>query len=146
MFLTHLLAWPWGSMNRGHLREYLTMTPFSTDRLSLGSPAICQLRTLTGSDNVAIRVGSLVRGTLFSSSFLTHSSCMSDRYFPWRKNIVISLKHMYTLVVSSVKMGICHIKYQWKNVFINYLHLWTAFKYVYTKHIGIVDNTLMHVI
>lgn len=83
MFLTHLLAWPWGSMKRGHLREYLTITPFSVDRLSLGSPAICQLRTLTGSDRVATRVGSPVRGTLFSSSFLTHSSCMSALYFPY---------------------------------------------------------------
>lgn len=83
IFLTHLLAWPWGSMKRGHRREYLTITPFSVDRLSLGSPAICQLRTLTGSDRVATRVGSPVRGTLFSSSFLTHSSCMSDLYFPY---------------------------------------------------------------
>ena len=60
MFLTHLLACPCGSMNRGHLLENCTTTPFSTDRVSLGSPAICHLRILTGSDSVEMRVAEVL--------------------------------------------------------------------------------------
>ena len=82
MFLTHLLACPCGSMKSDQRRENSTMTPFSTDKLSFGSPQICQLRILTGSLMVEMRLGSSVRGTLFSSSSLTQCCVMSWRYSP----------------------------------------------------------------
>lgn len=41
MFLIHLLAWPWGSMKWVQRWENWLMTPFSTDSVSLGRPAIC---------------------------------------------------------------------------------------------------------
>lgn len=40
-FFTHLLACPWGSMNRHQRWENSVIIPFSTDKVSLGSPAIC---------------------------------------------------------------------------------------------------------
>lgn len=46
MFLTHLLACPWGSMNRGQRWENWVMTPFSTERLSFGKPAIYTHNTI----------------------------------------------------------------------------------------------------
>ncbi len=49
MFLTHLLAWPCGSIMSGQRRALDTMMPFSTDSVSVGRPAMVQERTLTGS-------------------------------------------------------------------------------------------------
>lgn len=39
------LTCPWGSIMSGHLRALDTMMPFSTDTLSVGSPAMVQART-----------------------------------------------------------------------------------------------------
>lgn len=44
MFLIHLLAWPYGSMYRGHLWVLLVMIAFSMEKESLGRPWIVQLR------------------------------------------------------------------------------------------------------
>ena len=84
-FLIHLFACPCGSMKRGHLLENLTITPFSTDSVSLGSPAICQRRMLTGSPRVEMRVAELLWGTWCSESFSCHSWTSFVRYFPWAK-------------------------------------------------------------
>ena len=97
MFLTHLLACPCGSMNSDQRRENSTMTPFSTDKLSFGSPQICQLRILTGSLMVEMRLGSSVRGTLFSSSSLTQCCVMSWRYSPCTQHRV-TVRPVYTQI------------------------------------------------
>ena len=42
------MACPWGSIINGHLLADVTMTPFSVEKLSLGSPWIFQSRTFVG--------------------------------------------------------------------------------------------------
>lgn len=98
IFRTHLLACPCGSMNSGHRRENCTMTPFSTDRLSLGKPAICQLRTFTGSLIVSTRFGWSVWGTLYLSNCLIHSAVISCRNSPYTS----AETSMYLFIFASV--------------------------------------------
>ena len=83
MFLTHLLACPWGSIKSGHLRENWTMIPFSTDRVSLGRPAICQFLILTGSARIENRLAPSVWGTLEIIKDACHDSTSATRYSPW---------------------------------------------------------------
>ena len=84
-FLTHLLAWPCGSMNRGHLLENWTTTPFSTDSVSFGRPAICHCRILTGSPRVEMRVAEWLWGALYSESLSCHWWTSLVRYSPWER-------------------------------------------------------------
>ena len=84
-FLTHLLACPCGSIKSGHRREYWTITALSTLRLSLGRPAICQLRTLTASPSNACMLHSSLCGTFCWSRNLTQSATMLLRYSPCQK-------------------------------------------------------------
>ncbi|TNN33610.1 hypothetical protein EYF80_056229 [Liparis tanakae] len=77
-------------MNNAQRREYWAITPFSTERLSLGRPDIyariemttgptCQERILTGSPRVAIMLGSSVWGTPSSFRQRSISSAMAAR-------------------------------------------------------------------
>ena len=54
-FFIHLLAWPWGSIMRGHRLALATTMPLSMDRESLGSPAMSHSRILTGTPSTAVR-------------------------------------------------------------------------------------------
>ena len=62
-------------------------TPFSTDRVSLGRPAICQLLTLTGSARVEVIVGSSVCGTAFCPNLVSQLPIISLRNSPLQRNI-----------------------------------------------------------
>jgi len=81
--LIHRLACPCGSMKSGQRREYWTMIPFSTLRLSLGRPAICQLRIFTGSLRVSVSRQCSLCGTPISSHFSTQLCTIDIRYSPW---------------------------------------------------------------
>jgi len=48
IFLIHLLACPWGSMQSGHLRDLNMMMPFSREKLSEGRPSIFHCLITTG--------------------------------------------------------------------------------------------------
>lgn len=41
-YLSHLFAYPYGSIIKGHLSALETITPLSTDTLSFGKPLIIQ--------------------------------------------------------------------------------------------------------
>ncbi len=48
MFLIHLMACPWGSIMRGQRLLVVTMTPFSVEKASEGSPWMFQSLTEVG--------------------------------------------------------------------------------------------------
>jgi len=73
IFFTHLLACPCGSIISGQRRALDTMMPFSTDTTSVGSPAIVQARTFTGSCSVLVRLVPGVCGTPSSVRRADHS-------------------------------------------------------------------------
>mmetsp|Transcript_47092 Transcript_47092/g.87775 ORF Transcript_47092/g.87775 Transcript_47092/m.87775 type:complete len:268 (-) Transcript_47092:1348-2151(-) len=79
VFLIHLLACPWGSMKSGQRRALETMMPFSVDTMSLGRPAICHARTLTGSDSTLVMLTWGVCGMLISSMNFDHTALRSRR-------------------------------------------------------------------
>ncbi len=93
MFFTHLLACPWGSMKSGHLLENCTMIPFSTDRVSLGRPDICQFLILTGSPNIENRLAASVCGTLNSTKEPCQDSTRAVRYSPCVKEKRLTTVH-----------------------------------------------------
>jgi hypothetical protein len=68
---------PCGSMHKGHLLELFTIIPLSTEKLSTGKPAICQLLILTGSPRVTLREKFSEQGIFFdlhnSDQFFMHS-------------------------------------------------------------------------
>lgn len=80
MFLTQRLAWPWGSMNSGHLLELKTSTAFSVDKTSRGKPSICQRRIVTGSPRVDMGVQFGVWGTPTALTTPRQSSSRERRY------------------------------------------------------------------
>ena len=51
-FLSHLFAWPCGSMLSVHLCDLWIIIPFSTENESPGRPAMVQALTATGSPNI----------------------------------------------------------------------------------------------
>jgi len=51
IFFIHLLAWPWGSIQRGHLRDLNIIIPFSNEKLSDGRPSIFHCLIWTGFPN-----------------------------------------------------------------------------------------------
>jgi hypothetical protein len=63
-FLTHLLAWPCGSMHSGQRRALATMIPFSMEDESLGRLAMSHSRILTGSPRMDERLNLAVCGML----------------------------------------------------------------------------------
>lgn len=52
MFLIHLLAWPWGSMISGHLRQLKMKMPLSVESASVGRPFYCQSLICTSFDKI----------------------------------------------------------------------------------------------
>ena len=68
----HLLASPYGSMNRGYLSDYVAITAFSTEKLSLGKPYIFQSRILIGVSKVSSKLYLAVKGTLLLSKLTNH--------------------------------------------------------------------------
>ena len=95
MFLIHLFACPCGSIMSGHRFEllkntvdvqekavhwistYLWIIPFSTEKASLGRPAIFHARMTTGSPSVPTRENDAERGRFLSSINLFHSLIIS---------------------------------------------------------------------
>ena len=83
VFFTHLLAWPCGSMKRGQRLENCVTIPFSTESVSRGSPANCQLRMLTGSPRILRMVELGVCGNDFATNDFIQSAIIAVRYSPW---------------------------------------------------------------
>lgn len=52
IFLIHLLACPWGSIIRGHLRQLYINIPLSVDKESVGRPCYCQSLICTYSERI----------------------------------------------------------------------------------------------
>jgi len=69
-------------MKRGQCRENCTITPFSTERVSFGRPAICQVRIFTGIPSVEMREAFFVWGSLYTVSLSCHRWISSVRYSP----------------------------------------------------------------
>mmetsp|Transcript_16562 Transcript_16562/g.49424 ORF Transcript_16562/g.49424 Transcript_16562/m.49424 type:complete len:316 (+) Transcript_16562:2994-3941(+) len=80
MFLIHLLACICGSIMSGQRRALDTMMPFSTETVSVGSPAIVHARMRTGSCSVRIRLVPALLGTPALCSSSTHSADSCARY------------------------------------------------------------------
>jgi hypothetical protein len=69
----------WGSIISGHRRALLMMIAFSTLTVSVGSPAIVQARTCTGSASVAASVAPGECGTPAAASAAHHSASRAAR-------------------------------------------------------------------
>ena len=68
---------PCGSIMSGQRRELETIIPLSVLKLSTGSPAICQARTLTASPRIALSENTLEHGIFFAMHFLCQSFIQS---------------------------------------------------------------------
>ena len=82
--------------------------PFSTESVSRGSPANCQLRMLTGSPRILRMVELGVCGNDFATNDFIQSAIIAVRYSPWvntERNVSarieeLVLKDLITLVIS----------------------------------------------
>ena len=62
IFLIHLMACPWGSTMRGQRLLVVTITPFSVENASEGSPWMFQSRTEVGFPKKLAKVKSGLQG------------------------------------------------------------------------------------
>ena len=69
---THLFAWPCGSTISGQRLQRVTITPFSVEKLSAGSPCSCQPRTSTARAQNCANVCASVNGSVFSFTSVSH--------------------------------------------------------------------------
>eukprot|EP01136_Pigoraptor_vietnamica_P022273 Opistho-1_new@73225 len=114
-FLIHLFACPCGSMNSGQRRDALTITPFSTERLSRGRPAICHWRRRTGSLSVPTSVTPVVCGTCSRTRFVCHSPTSAARYSAvngLRYAIVPAATMMSPTILTSLRSRSCTVSCQ----------------------------------
>lgn len=79
-FFIHLLAYPWGSIIRGHLLQLKMKIPFSIDNLSAGRPYSCHSLTWTSSERILWRVKLSATGIFFSLKSFTQSSSILCLY------------------------------------------------------------------
>mmetsp|Transcript_68216 Transcript_68216/g.156579 ORF Transcript_68216/g.156579 Transcript_68216/m.156579 type:complete len:204 (+) Transcript_68216:3137-3748(+) len=79
MFFTYRLAWPCGSIIRGHRRAVSMMMLFSMDTRSSGSSQMAQWRILSGSPSISLRVNWALRWIFLVSRAATHFFCSSWR-------------------------------------------------------------------
>merc|ERR1719510_1276290 len=80
MFFTHLLAWDWGSIISGHLDPFVTITPLSQEKSSVGSPMMFQFRISVGSARNREKSKSFVRGMPDFWTTLSQTSRNASRY------------------------------------------------------------------
>mmetsp|Transcript_29030 Transcript_29030/g.94592 ORF Transcript_29030/g.94592 Transcript_29030/m.94592 type:complete len:201 (-) Transcript_29030:930-1532(-) len=79
MLRIHLLACPCGSIMSGHRRAEATMIAFSTEKRSLGRPAMFHARILTGSPRVLTREKRAPHGTRCARTRRPHAATASRR-------------------------------------------------------------------